>query len=120
MMYRKACCFHDHSAIEQILKTDNVAEIKAIGRSVSGYDEHRWNGLRQIAVFEGLSAKFSQNGELKEKLCATEGALLAECAVNDRIWGIGLSMNDPDRFDPSKWNGKNLLGYTLMAVRDRL
>jgi len=57
---------------------------------------------------------------LKEQLLSTGNALLAECAVKDRVWGIGLSMHDSDRFDRSKWKGQNLLGYALMMVRDRL
>lgn len=51
---------------------------------------------------------------------AIGNALLAECAVHDRIWGIGLPMHDPARLDPTQWKGHNLLGYTLMLVRDRL
>ena len=35
-------------------------------------------------------------------------------------WGIGLSMNDPDRFDMNKWKGQNLLGYALMMIRKKL
>lgn len=42
------------------------------------------------------------------------------CAVKDRIWGIGLSMKDSDRLDQTKWQGQNLLGFTLMRVRDEL
>lgn len=120
MMYRKAVCFHDGEVAAKILATDDVAEIKALGRTVSNYDESLWNGVRQIVVFEGLLAKFSQNEDLAEKLKATGNALLAECAVKDRIWGIGLSMRDPDRLDRTKWNGQNLLGYALLMVRERL
>lgn len=120
MMYRKAICFSDSVVAAQILAIDDVAQIKALGRMVSNYDESHWNGVRQIVVYEGLLAKFSQNGDLKEKLKATGNALLAECAVKDRIWGIGLSMSDPDRCDKAKWKGQNLLGYTLMMVRERL
>ena len=120
MMYSKAICFSDEAVAAQILATDNVAEIKALGRQVSNYDEHIWNGIRQIVFYEGLMAKFSQNKDLKDKLKATGQAILAECAVRDLIWGVGLSMKDPRRFDKSKWRGKNLLGYTLMMVRERL
>lgn len=120
MMYRKAICFHDEPVASKILATDDVAEIKALGRLVSNYVENHWNGVRQIVVYEGLLAKFSQNEDLKEQLKATGNAYLAECAVKDRIWGIGLSMRDPDRLDRTKWNGQNLLGYTLMMVRERL
>lgn len=71
-------------------------------------------------LFEGLLAKFSQNEDLKKQLKATENFVLAECAVNDKIWGIGLSKKDPNRFEIDKWNGQNLLGYGLMMVRERL
>ena len=120
MMYRKAGCFCDDAIAKRILFTDDVAEIKSLGREVSNYDEHFWNGVRQIVVYEGLLAKFSQNQDLKDRLKDTGGAVLAECAVKDLIWGTGLSMNDPNRFDMSKWRGQNLLGYTLMMVRERL
>ena len=120
MMYRKAVCFGDDKIAAQILATENVAEIKALGRLVSGYDESLWNGIRQIVVYEGLWAKFSQNPELETQLKDTGKALLAECAVKDRIWGIGLSMRDADRLDREKWQGQNLLGYAIMMVRERL
>ena len=61
MMYRKAVCFNDRGSADRILETDDVAEIKALGRGVSGYDDHYWNGVRQVIVYEGLVAKFSQN-----------------------------------------------------------
>lgn len=79
-----------------------------------------WNGLRQIIVYEGLLEKFRQNDELKKKLLATGQDILAECAVQDRIWGIGLSMQDEKRFDMHEWKGQNLLGFSLMLVRSAL
>lgn len=32
-------------------------------------------------------AKFRQNADLKKKLLQTDDAVLAECAVKDKIWG---------------------------------
>lgn len=120
MMYQKALCFHDELIAKQILSTDVVSEIKALGRKVENYDESQWNGMRQIVVYNGLLAKFSQNEDLKAKLKATGTALIAECAVKDRIWGIGLSMSDPDRLNKHKWKGQNLLGYALMMTRNTI
>lgn len=120
MMYQKAICFNDKEIAAQIRSSDDVSHIKALGRLVSGYNENYWNGVRQIMVYEGLLLKFSQNESLKEKLKATGNDILAECAVKDRIWGIGLSMKDPDRFDLKKWNGQNLLGYALMMARSKI
>ena len=75
--------------------------------------------IRQIVIYEGLIAKFSQNESLWDQLKDTGDAVLAECAVKDQIWGIGLSMTDESRFDRHKWRGQNLLGYALMMTRDK-
>ena len=120
MMYKKAVWFHDKEIADKILMTDDVAEIKALGRLVADYNENYWNGVRQIIVFEGLIAKFSQNEDLKSQLKTTGNTLLAECAAKDRIWGIGLSMKNPARFEIDTWKGQNLLGYALMMVREQL
>ena len=120
MMYQKAICFGDEAVAKNILSTDDASQIKALGRQVKNYDEHIWNGIRQIVVYKGLLAKFSQNKDLKDRLKSTGEAILAECAVKDLIWDVGLSMKDPDRLDKTKWKGQNLLGYTLMMVRECL
>ena len=120
MMYQKAVLFGDDKIAQQIRSTSDVGKIKALGRAVKNYDDVLWNGMRQIVVYEGLLEKFRQNDELREKLLATGKSLLAECAVQDKIWGIGLSMKDEKRFDIKEWKGQNLLGFALMKVRDRL
>ena len=120
MMYQKACCFNDMDIANKILNTNDVKEIKQLGRLVQGYNENCWSGIRQLIVYDGLQKKFLQNEELKKMLLGTKDAVLAECAVRDRIWGIGLSMTDGSRFDRDKWRGQNLLGYSLMMVRKKI
>ena len=120
MMYRKATTFGDTETAQAILSTDNVGKIKALGRSVLGYSDTVWNGIRQIIVYRALLEKFRQNPDLKQQLLATAPHTLAECALQDKIWGIGMSMHDEYRFDPDLWPGQNLLGFTLMMVRDEL
>ena len=119
MMYGKAMCFHDETIAKQILQTDDVTRIKELGRLVSNYNDQIWSGMRQIIVYEGLVEKFSQNQELSDALLNTGDAFLAECAVKDKVWGIGLSMTDPKRLELSLWRGQNLLGFALMMVRNR-
>ncbi len=120
MMYKKAIQFNDIKIANKIINETDVAKIKSLGRIVSGYDETVWNGVRQIIVYQGLFAKFSQNSELKEKLKSTGNLTIVECSVKDLIWGIGLSMTDTNRFDKLKWKVQNLLGYTLMLVHEQL
>lgn len=117
MMYQKALLFDDTDIAEQILNTFDVGKIKALGRSVKNYEDIIWNGMRQSIVCQGLLEKFQQNDELKKKLLATQNDILAECAVGDKVWGIGLSMKDERRFDLKEWQGQNLLGFSLMYVR---
>lgn len=120
MMHQKAVRFGDMDAAASVLATDDAARIKALGRAVKGYDDGMWSGVRQVVVYEGLLAKFSQSEELRDRLLSTGDAVLAECAVRDRIWGIGRAMDDPARLDPSMWRGRNLLGYALMMAREKL
>ncbi len=118
MMYEKALLFQDQEAAEKILQTDNVADIKALGRSVQQFDDKVWIKVREEIVYKGVREKFRQNPELAENLEKTGEEIIAECAVKDRIWGIGLSMKDENRFSTDKWRGQNLLGKILMQVRE--
>ena len=120
MMYKKAIVFNDTKIAKEILETTDVSKIKALGRKVSNYDDTYWNGVRQIIIYKGLLEKFSQNKDLKKRLLNTGNDILAECAVQDKIWGIGLSMKDVNRWDMEKWRGENLLGFALMMVREEL
>ena len=110
MMYEKAILFKDQTTAEKILQTDDVAEIKALGRTVQNFDDKIWTKEREGIVYNGVLEKFRQNPELAEKLEKTGEEIIAECAVKDRIWGIGLSMKDDDRLSIDKWRGQNLLG----------
>ena len=120
MMHRKAQIFGDTETAHAILSTDNVGKIKALGRSVRNYSDTVWNGIRQIIVYRALLEKFRQNPDLKDKLLSTHPHTLAECALQDKIWGIGMTMHDEYRFHPDLWEGQNLLGFTLMMVREEL
>lgn len=120
MMYMKAVTFNDKESADMILSIQDVDKIKELGKGVKNYNDVVWNGVRQIIVYNGLVEKFRQNDDLREKLLATGDAILAECAVSDKVWGIGLSMYDNDRFNMSKWKGQGLLGFALMRVREAL
>lgn len=120
MMYKKAVLFDDSDIASEILNTDDVVLIKEFGRKVSNYNDTVWNGMRQVIIYKGLIEKFMQNEDLRKALLDTGDNILAECAVKDQIWGIGLSMTDNNRHDINAWKGQNLLGYSLMLVRDEL
>ena len=45
---------------------------------------------------------------------------IVEASPEDRIWGIGLHMNDIRVHDKTKWGGTNWLGIELQRVREAL
>jgi predicted NAD-dependent protein-ADP-ribosyltransferase YbiA (DUF1768 family) len=51
----------------------------------------------------------------EDRIVLTE--ILVEASPDDKIWGIGLSFNDPNIEDPNCWRGLNLLGFALMEAR---
>ena len=76
--------------------------------------------MKQTIAFKGLMGKFSQNEDLKKRLLATGDSYLVECAYKDTVWACGIRLNETERFNISKWRGQNLLGFTLMEVRDSI
>lgn len=120
MLYRKAIMFEDYYVRNQALSISDVAEIKQSLRNVNNCNDKIWKNQRQLIAYQGLFAKFSQNDDLRVRLLNTGSAVLAECDVSDKIWGIGLSMEDDCRFLVDEWKGENLLGFSLMQVRNML
>jgi ribA/ribD-fused uncharacterized protein len=72
------------------------------------------------AVVRGNVAKFGQNEELGAFLRGTGARVLVEASPRDQVWGIGLGASNPAARDPSRWRGRNLLGFALMAARKEL
>ena len=120
MMYHKAVQFGDTVTAREIMKTKSFGRMKELGRMVRNYDDRVWSAVRYDVVKEGVLLKFSQNPDLAKKLLSTGDSLLAECAVRDTIWGIGISMRSKNRTNPDMWKGQNLLGKILMEVREIL
>ena len=112
--------FDDTTIAEAILLTDNPREQKDLGRMVHNYDDTVWASRRVEIMIAGLYEKFSQNPKLRDALLATKDTELVEASPYDLIWGIGYTSDNPSALDKAKWRGQNLLGVTLMAVRDKL
>jgi len=120
MMAEKARVFQDFAITEQIMQSNDPQKMQDMGRLVNGFEPIIWGGRKQLIVYQAVYAKFDQNPELAGQLISTGTALPVECSRSDRVWGIGLGMDDPDVANPQKWRGQNLLGFTLQAVRTEL
>jgi ribA/ribD-fused uncharacterized protein len=120
MMYSKAKLFGDEQIANQILATNIPGKIKGLGRKVTNFDETKWQQNREIILFEGNLAKFTQNIEIKNQLLSTNPKTLVEASPTDKIYGVGLSIDDSRIDDPNNWKGLNLLGEILMRVREHI
>ena len=120
MMWRKATLFGDHAAALQILDAPHPHAAKALGGRVTGFDQQVWDEHRVSIVVAGNQAKFGRHPALGDFLIGTGARILVEASPLDRIWGIGLTRDDPAAADPAQWRGLNLLGFALMQVRDTL
>jgi len=120
MMFEKAMLFQDFPSACAIIATTNPKEVKRLGRLVRGFDERIWAEHREVIVFAGNYHKFTQNPDLKQYLANSGKKIFVEASPTDKIWGIGLDANNPAARDPKKWQGLNLLGYAITAVRNKL
>ncbi|MFL9657716.1 NADAR family protein [Streptomyces sp. PB17] len=120
MMAGKARLFADAEAERRVLAAAHPAEAKKAGRLVRGFDEAVWERERFRIVVEGSVHKFASDPALRAYLLGTGGRVLVEASPVDRVWGIGLAADDEAAQDPEHWRGPNLLGFALMAARERL
>ncbi|MEV1016111.1 NADAR family protein [Micromonospora sp. NPDC049801] len=120
MMWRKATVFGDDAMAERVLAAPHPHAAKALGGRVVGFDQRTWDDHRFEIVVTGNLAKFGQHAALREFLVGTGRRVLVEASPVDRIWGIGLTREDPVASEPARWRGLNLLGFALMQVRDVL
>lgn len=120
MMAEKAKLFGDEEIRNEILNTSDPRKCKALGRKVKHFDKDVWNQNKIQIVSKGNMEKFLQNDALRHFLLSTGNKVLVEASPTDRIWGIGLGKNNPDALDPTKWRGKNLLGFVLTNTRDAI
>ncbi|MFV0133370.1 NADAR family protein [Streptomyces sp. HMX87] len=120
MMAGKARLFEDAEAERRVLAAAHPAEAKKAGRLVRGFDEETWARERFGIVVEGSVHKFGSDPALREFLVNTGDRVLVEASPLDRVWGVGLAADDEAAADPERWRGANLLGFALMAARERL
>ncbi len=91
-----------------------------LGSSIKHFKSAEWAKIAEDVVKSFLSAKFTQNENLKSYLLSTGSKIQIEAAPGDSLWGIGCSIHDPQLIaNKSKW-GKHIIGNALMNVRQNL
>lgn len=119
-MWEKAVFFNDRESANKIIKEENPAKAKKLGREVKNFDDSLWSKVCYDFMYKVNYEKYSQNTRLKNILLNTGDKVLVETNFRDTRWAIGLPAEDDRVLDESQWQGENLLGKVLMQVRDEL
>ena len=117
MMYSKATLFNDTDSAVQIMETADPHRQKKLGRLVENFDFDDWMEICREIVTVINVAKFSQHPTYLTHLKDTATLTLVEASPSDKIWGVGLAVDDPLVMDPNNWNGTNWLGDCIMVAR---
>jgi ribA/ribD-fused uncharacterized protein len=97
----------DHEEKVRRAKSPRIAA--RLGRSRQVPMRPDWEEVKDAVMREAVLAKFTQHEDLRQILLDTGDALLVEHTANDAYWGDG-----------GDGSGKNMLGKTLMGVRQEL
>ena len=120
-MYKKAKFFGDEPIAARIVTLGtHPKDAKNYGRQVRGYDEKKWETVREQMMYDSIYLKFSQYPDLHKQLLDTGNKILVEGTPFDPIWGVMIKWDDDRILDEKNWRGQNLLGKCLMRVRENL
>lgn len=118
MMYGKAKLFDDHTQMDNIMATTIPHEHQSFGRLVNGYREDIWVRFREQIVYTVSYYKFTQNKSMMDYLLGIDCEKFVEASPVDPVWGIKLNAISLLAQNEQTWQGLNLLGKILTAVRD--
>ena len=98
---------------------DPLTQLK-LYHNIKNSNEQIWLNNRNNIMKKGVTAKFSQNPELRNKLINTCEKILFECNPHDAYWGVQMDLNNKKILNTLNWRGENALGKLLMLVRTEL
>lgn len=113
--------FNDTANLEKIMLTETPDEINYTLEDVPGdstVNDTKWNATIKGLLYDINIIKFTYP-ELKLRLLETKNALLGAYIPDDNILGIGISLDNIQSKNPINWTGQNLLGKSLMDIRQR-
>lgn len=106
--YQAAKCL-DHGEYTAIREALTPGQAKYLGQRCKMRSD--WDDVKDIFMYEGVLAKFTDNTDIRNKLLATADEYIQEGNTwGDMYWGV----------DTRTGKGKNKLGLILMSVRHRL
>lgn len=107
--YFQAQKFCNSEYVAKIRMANSPMKAASLGRSRKYPLRQDWEQIKDGVMRKAIFAKFAQNEEIRNILLSTGEELIIENALDDYYWGCGKD-----------GSGKNMLGFILMEVRERL
>jgi len=93
----------------KVLAATTLQEVRALDSEGYGSERPDWDGVREVVMVDGITAKFTQNSELAAELIATGAKTIVMVDAADKWGGMSAEGGIP--------TGKNKVGEALMKVR---
>lgn len=93
--------------------------------NIKNFDQGLWDSMICAITYEVVYQKFTKLLRLQGILLST-GDDIVNATQDDPLWGVGLTVDDPDVSIPTRWKdnngmpGANILGWALMSARGAL
>jgi ribA/ribD-fused uncharacterized protein len=108
--YFQAMKFVPHEEhVDAVRKAKGGMAAAAMGRNRSLPLRADWQTAKNTIMYDAVKAKFTQHAGIRGILLSTGNRVIVEHTAKDNYWGDG-----------GDGSGKNMLGKTLMRVRDEL
>ena len=109
LMACKAWLFEDKN-LPAILQTASPREQKSLGRSVKSFNDELWTVVSPEVCIAGALARAKVDRGLAEIYRQSDSRHFVEGSPFNKVWGVGLSFDDPRIVNPENWTGCNRLG----------
>ncbi|KAI0467903.1 hypothetical protein F4859DRAFT_517441 [Xylaria cf. heliscus] len=124
ILYRKCRLFPGNKELSVQLLDLSLKRATEWGRTrIENFDEYKWKKNRMSILGDSLIQKFTSPTWHRYKLAllATGNKTIVAAIKGDSVWGIGVSEKKArsELHNRQDW-GQNLLGISLMLLRDEL
>ena len=117
IQHQKCLLFNDKDTADNVLETDNPYKIKRLSHNITGFDKDTWRSKGYEICYEGVEAKFKQNGALLFMLKLTGSKRLVEVTTG-KLWGTGVEFRDVNVLNEDKWYNLGWLSEMLHTIRE--
>ena len=116
LMALKAVVFKDYVTLSKIINCNTAFQALQLGREVKPFNDEVWKAKRMLAAQHVIKARLDSDPTLDTLAKKMANRRFVEASPRNKVWGVGLSEDNPDIHFPEKYKGFNLHGVCWNAV----